>query len=397
MIQTFAVVLSTALSAAAGNDQPAEPDNGLPTVHVEMAIQAESYSGGDSTYAFGFARLAETGFTIREAKAIIEGNYENYLEYNLEFGSASCLDGGFMVIEAGLMLNLSSDWKAGITKGHVLRGFEMYDECVQLLTAEKPVFAKKFSPCHPLGFAVEFDKDLGEHSGIFTQLVIAEGSGGTLDDEHDINLGIHYRTPLPGLTLAAGYDFWRWNAPYNTKDSIPTPGGARDDYTVFWTEHKQIYDGHRAIAGLRYNDHNLELQGEVFLGKGFKDALDIPYYADIWADSSSTAKTVGAPFEDLEMNAVMVQAGYSLPLESERFTYLQPYVQYQWWDQAANLEGDYRSSFLTVGINVGLGPGDARFKMDYQTCLGFANDGGLPGYGEDQQADRLLIRLQVGI
>jgi hypothetical protein len=383
-------------STLVGQDSSSQKQHSL-SFHLEMALQAESYSNGDSTYFIAKARRAESGFTIREGKILVEGIYEQYLEYNLEVGSASCLSGGFIVMEAGILLKPLPHWKVGVTKGHVLRGFEMNQECVQLLTAEKPLFAMKYSPCHPLGAKVEFERDFGEHSGLLAQLVVAEGTGGTLDDEHDINIGVHYRTPFPGFTLASSYTFWKWNAPFVRKDSILAPGGARDDYTIVWIEDKAVYDGYRAIVGFDYDASNLQLRGEAFIGKAYKDLLDIPYYAEIWADSSNATKIAKAPFEELEMNAFLVQAGYTLPLNNGRFSYLQPYIQYQWWDQAANLDGDYQSAFLTIGFNVGIGPGDARFRIDYQTCLSFAGDGGLPGYGEDQHADRLLARLQVGI
>ncbi len=396
---TYGLVLILA-SAQPGsaNDNDEAVTIELPEVHMELALQSDIYSNGDSTYFAGMAKRAHTGFTIREAKVVIEGVYEDYLEYNLEMGTAACLDGGFMVLEAGIFLKPLAHVKLGVTKGHVLRGFEMYHDCVHLLTAEKPIFATEFSPCHPLGATVEFEQDFDDNSGILAQLVVAEGSGGTADEEHDINMGVHYRTPIPGLTLAGSYTFWKWNAVYMRKDSVQTPGGARDDYTYFFAEERTAYDGYRAIFGVDYENHDLSLRAEGFTGKAFKDALDMPYYADIWADSSNTVKITGAPFEDLEMRAMLVQGGYKVPLRYPKFRYIQPYVQYQWWDQASNLDnGDYASSFFTIGVNIGVGSGSALFKLDYQTCIDFADDGGIPGYGEEQHADRVLARLQIGI
>ncbi len=368
----------------------------LPSVHLEMALQAESFSNGDSTFFAGVAKSAESGFTIREAKMIVEGKYKAHLEYNFEFGNASCMDGGFLLMGAGILYKPNSNWKVGITKGHVLRGFEMYADCVHLLTAEKPVFAKKFSPCHPLGATVEFERELGKNSGILAQLVAAEGSGGTLDDEHDINFGVHYRTPVNGLTLAASYNSWKWNAQYSRKDSIPDPKGSRDDYVTFYVRDKAIYDGYRAILGVDYDANNIEFRSEVYIGRAFRDLLDIPYYRELWADSSNTAKIAGAPYEDLEMRALLIEAGYRIPIDHEQIRHLLPYVQYQFWDQAANLDnGDYKSAFVAVGFDLGIGPGSARFKVDYQTCINFADDGGIPGYSEEEYADRLLARLQL--
>jgi hypothetical protein len=169
----------------------------------------------------------------------------------------------------------------------------------------------------------------------------------------------------------------------------------RDSYQIIWVEETAVFDGYRAVLGLDYNNDELQLRAEGYLGKAFQDLLDIPYYADLWADSSSTAKIAEAPYEDLEMQAFIVQAGYKFALGRESSQYLQPYVQYQWWDQAANLDGEYQSAYLTVGANLGLIPGNARLKVDYQTCVKFAEDGGIPGYSEEQQADRLIVRLQV--
>jgi hypothetical protein len=169
----------------------------------------------------------------------------------------------------------------------------------------------------------------------------------------------------------------------------------RGSYKVIWVDDQAVYSGYRGVLGLDYKGDKLQLRTEGYIGKAFQDLLDIPYYADLWADSSSAAKIASAPYEDMEMKAFMAQAGYKIGLGSGPSRYLQPYIQYQWWDQAANLTGDYASSYLTLGANLDLGAGAARFKVDYQTCLDFADDGGIPGYSEDQQADRLIARLQL--
>ncbi len=392
----FGLLIGWGYGSALANEESHSDKMPLPTVSANIAVQAEAYSKGDSTYFAGRCLPAQNGFTIRDALIVIDGEYDSHLEYNLEVGSASCQSGGFMVMEAGILYKPHPHWKLGITKGHILRGFEMHQECVELLTAEKPIFALKYSPCHPLGAIVEYERDFNNGSGILAQVVAAEGTGGTFEDEHDINIGLLYRTPIDGLGLCASYTFWEWNAPYTRKDSVPVPGGARDDYETIWISDKAIYDGYRATIGFDYDAHNIQLRGEGYLGKGFKDLLDIPYYAQIWADSANSTKISKAPFEDLEMRAFFVQAGYTLPLVGHPIRYFQPYIQYQWWDQAANLDGDYRTSFLTLGLNIGLGPGYTRLKIDYQTCLAFAGDGGLPGYSEDDQANRLIARLQIG-
>lgn len=392
----MAVFITTVPDLTAG-DNPDTLKVELPTVHANVGLQMENYFNGDSTYFTGSARPAQDGFTIRDALVVIGGTYGPHLEYDLEVGTASCQSGGFMVMEAAILYQPVAGLKVGFSKGHVRRGFELHQECVELLTAEKPIYALKYSPCHPLGAVIEYETDPDRRSGITAQLVVAEGTGGTLDHEHDINLGLQYRTPLDGLRLAGSYTIWRWNASYSVKDSLPTPGGARDEYDYFWVAHKAVYDGYRAVIGLDYDNNNFLFRGECYLGKGFKDILDYPYYADLWADSSQTAKITGAPFEDMEMQAFFIQAGYTVPVNKPRLRYIQPYAQLQWWDQGANLVGDYRNTFLTIGVNLGLGPGNMRFKIDYQTCLAYADDGGLPPYGEAEQADRLITRLLIGL
>ncbi len=384
------------LSIFAGQ-QESEDEIQLPDVSAVVVLQSSVFLDGDSTYFVGSERPAHNGFDIRDALIVIEGGYKDYLEYNLEVGSALCLDGGFMVMEAGILYEFLPHFKAGFTKGHVLRGFEMYQECVKLLTAEKPLFARKYSPCHPLGATIEYEKDFENGSGCLVQFVMAEGSGGTFEDEYDINIGIQYRAIPDGLSFAGSFTLWRWNSSYSVKDSIPDPNGGRDDFLYSWNPNTMLYDGYRASLGLDYNANNILFRSEGYIGTGFKDLLDIPYYSSIWRDSSSIAKITKAPFEDLQMKAFYIQGGYNFLMEHEYIRYLRPYVQYQWWNQAANLDGDYSCSYLTIGVDLGVGPGYTRIKFDYQTCLAFAEDGAMPGYDEEFQADRLMMRLQLSL
>nr|MBN2277672.1 hypothetical protein [candidate division Zixibacteria bacterium] len=393
----IAMFLMTANISLLAGQQESDEEIQLPKVSAVVVLQGTAFFNGDSTYFAGSEKPADNGFDIRDAMIVVDGQYRDHLEYNLEVGSALCLDGGFMVMEAGVLYKFFPYLKAGFTKGHVLRGFEMHQECIELLSAEKPLFAKKFSPCHPLGAIIEYERDFENGTGCLVQLVMAEGSGGTLEDEYDINIGAQYRTPVEGLSFAGSFTLWRWNSSYSVKDSVHDPNGGRDDFLYSWIPKTMIYDGYRASFGFDYNANNFLIRGEGYIGKGFKDLLDIPYYSAIWKDSSNMAKVTKAPFEDLKMRAFYIQAGYSISLKNDNIKYVRPYVQYQWWNQAADLDGDYTSSYLTVGVDFGIGPGYTRIKFDYQTCLVYAEDGALPGYDEEFQADRLMMRLQFGV
>jgi hypothetical protein len=247
----------------------------------------------------------------------------------------------------------------------------MYEECVNLLTAEKPVFAKKYSPCHPTGFVMETDYDINKTMGIHAQLGYMSGTGGTFDDEHDINLGFQFHTPIQGLSIGGFYTDWQWHV---------------DEY-VFDPESmemvldRDIYDGYRAGFGYNFDEFNIHLRGEYYSGKGFKDRVDTTM-----------------SFEDMEMNAFFIEAGYSFNIGHEQLSYIQPYIHHQRWNQAVNLDGDYILSLVTFGANFGIGANDhARLKIEYQTCATFPNDGVIIPYGENQHADRMIVRFQIGI
>ena len=308
LLLTLIIIPVLAVSAISGEDFF------MPEFHVDIALQLEVYKGGDSTYVFALDRAGVNTFTIRHATMGAEGKLGDYIEYNMEAGVASCQRGGFMLMEAGVFYKPLPYLKTGLIKGHILRGFEMYEECVNLLTAEKAVFAKKYSPCHPTGFVIETDYDINKTMGLHAQLGYMSGTGGTFEDEHDINLGFQFRTPIQGLSIGGFYTDWQWHV---------------DEY-VFDPEsmkmmlNRDIYNGYRSGFSYNFDEFDVHLRGEYYIGKGFKDRVDTTM-----------------SFEDMEMNAFFIEGGYSFDIGHEQISYIQPYVQYQWWDQAANLDGDY--------------------------------------------------------
>jgi hypothetical protein len=339
---------------------------------------------------------------IRHAIFEAEGFIKNYVEYNLEVGMAACQSGGFMVMEAGVFYKPLQYLKIGIMKGHVLRGFEMYEGCVNVLSSEKPIYALKFSPCHPIGGVIETDYSFNETMGIHAQLAVMDGTGGTLEDEHDINLGLYFRTPMRGLTVAGFYSDIQWNNLYTRVDTIiisgrHVPRGMDPPQEVAFIQEKAIYNGYRTGLGYSYDQRNTHIRGEFYTGKAFKDLLDFEYYRNIWADSSNDAKIRNAPFEEMKMNAFFMEGGYKIKTGAEQLPYVQPYIHYQWWDQAAHLDGDYIHSLLTFGANFGLADKHTRLRVEYQATLTFANDGAFPNYSEGQQANRFMVRIQAGL
>ena len=99
------------------------------------------------------------------------------------------------------------------------------------------------------------------------------------------------------------------------------------------------------------------------------------------------------------MRAYFIEGGYRVNTGRAQFSYIQPYVQYQWWNQAANLDDDYVFSFLTFGLTFGIGSNESKLRVEYQTALAFPDDNksGLIPYSEEQAADQLIVRLQTGI
>jgi hypothetical protein len=371
-----------------------------PELHANVAMQLEVYSGGDSTYVTAIPRAAENATVIRHACIEAEGELGKYIEYGLEIGAASCQRGGIMLMEAGVYYKPLPYLKMGLMKGHILRGFEIYEECINVTTAEKPVFAKKFSPCHPTGALIETDYDIDETMGIHVQFTYMNGVGGSFEDEHDINLGFQFRTPLQGLAVGGFYTDWQWNRSRfnNYYDSL-------SEQWVLETI-TDVYNGYRTGFGYNYDQFNVHLRGEYYLGKGFEDRFysiekveDEGHHGRGSSGANDEYVLREVPFEDTKMKACFIEGGYCIDIGQPQLSYIQPYIQYQWWDQSANLDDDYVFSFLTFGVTLGIGPNDSKLRIEYQTPLSFPDENmsGLIPYSEEQAANRLIVRIQAGI
>ena len=267
--------------------------------------------------------------------------------------------------------------KIGFMKGHIMRGFEMYDECVGVLTAEKAYSLGAFkNQCHPTGIIFEADYDLSKTMGFQTQIGILNGPQEmSFDTEYDRNIGLIFRTPLPGLSVGGYYNL------------IKQDFGNVDPAT-----NKPVYEeGNRFGFGADFDFNNIFLRGEYYAGKGFT--------------GSKVPETI-KPAEKLEMNAFYIEGAYTIKTNSGKISYIQPYVMYQSWNKASNVDAFYWdnpatiiddeilcenfvSNYLTAGITFGLDEEHTKLKIDYEFPVTVSDN-------ESEEAGKLIVRLQTG-
>lgn len=341
----------------------------LPGFHVDVVVQSLIFSGDDvidDSTGMLIYMVPSKRFELRHAGFEIEGEISDYAEYCMEISVSTCgaSSGVISVSEASLFYKPFKFLKAGIMRGHSMRGFSLYKECTDVLTAEKPRFASMFSQCHPTGAVIEADYDIDERMGIHAQAGYFNGLSNSIDDEHDINLGLQFRTPVEGLAVGGFYTDWQWKVfDYSEMKNIP-------------------YDGSRMGFGFSYENFNAYISGEYYLGTGFNDPNPIRTYM-ISGDTLHD--------EDLEMNAFYVEGGYMLKTGQVMMPFIQPYLRYQSWNKASNADGDNILTYLTAGIVLGLGSNDAKLRIDYEIPL---TDTDILGYDE---AGKLIVRMQGGL
>ncbi len=361
----------------------------LPEIHTNIVIQAESYFGDndvvtDSSYVGNFENpiytVSDNKFAVRSATIEAEGLFKDKIEYNMEIGMATCTSGlgiNILLMEAGLFYKPYEFMKIGFMKGHVMRGFEMHDECVEVLTAEKARFLGAFkNQCHPTGLILETDYDFTENMGFKTQIGILNGPQEmSFDTEYDRNIGLIFRTPFPGLSVGGYFNL------------IKQDFGGIDSIT-----NQPIYnEGHRYGFGADFDLNNIFVRGEYFAGKGF---------------TGSTIPEIIKPADEIEMNAFYIEGAYTFKTNSEKILYLQPYVMYQSWNKASNVNEFYWnnpatfidddilcenfvSSYLTLGVTIGLDEEHTKLKIDYELPVTVPDN-------ESKEAGKLLVRLQTG-
>jgi hypothetical protein len=196
---------------------------------------------------------------------------------------------------------------------------------------------------------MEFDRDFSQNMGISAQLAYLSGSQReSISEEHDMNIGLIFRTPIQGLSIGGFYTVIELDFEYDGTPEMASRKG----------------------IGLDYDAFNANLRGEYYLGKGFYS---------MYPDVNSA---------DLEMRAFFVECAYKWETGIEAIDYIQPYAMYQSWDQAYNVEGNQRYTYLTAGFALGIGSPNVKLRIDYETPIDSPED-------TFEEADRLIIRLQA--
>ena len=356
----FAILLISAAISKASEFKP-------PKLSANVTLQGEKFYGDYFNSFVGYT-MPVSKFSIRHAAIGAFGTIGKYIEYNIEAGSATCLAAGqFTLMDAVILYKPFDFLKLGFMKGEVMRGFEFYEECVNVLTAEKPRFAKTYAPCHPTGAVVEFDYNFSGSMGLSAQFAYLNGKiTQNLDDEHDLNFGLIFRTPYPGLSIGGYYNHIRTNY------------GPDDNFNMVNDK------GQRMGFGFDFDAHNILLRGEYYLLKGY---YNNPFHNTLFEDPESTRYIES---KDLQMRAYYIEGGYTFCTNLEPMPFIEPYLRYQSWNKASNACGDHLYSYLTVGISFWLDEEkQTLLRIDYEPPLTTPDNA-------EEDAKLLIVRLQFG-
>jgi hypothetical protein len=362
----------------------------FPEIHTTIVLQAESYFGDDvvvqdsswqGTFENTLYKIPDSKFVIRDATIEVIGKFGKRIEYNMEFGMLTCpFSGeatGFSLHEAGVFYRPFEWIRIGLMKGHIMRGFEIYQCCTEVLTVERPHSGAAFiGQCHATGAVVEADYDISESMGFSTQLALLNSfSGESFDKEYDRNIGVIFRTPLAGVSIGGYYN------------DIKQDLGKIDPVTD-----EPIYEkSSRMGIGAEFDLYNIFVRGEYYTGKGFAEST-VP-------DTTKTKK-------NLKMSAFYVEGAYKFKTNWDIIPYIQPYFMYQSWNKASNVDSyywdnpatfiddtiycdDFVSSYFTAGITIGLDEEHTKLKIDYEVPVDVPDN-------EFKEAKKLIVRLQSG-
>jgi len=363
-------------------------------LEADVALQAEIYSGAGDPLPNSWGHT-QNGITVRHAMIGATGSIGEHVQFEIEAGTATCLrGGGFMLMDATVLYSLAPELKVGLKKGHILRGFELHDECMEVLTAEKPVFAKCFSPCHPTGAVLETRFDLGGSAAIEGELAyLNDETNATTENQYDINIGLILRTPVEGLSIGGYYNPIRTTFGYEL-DSL-----GQTKFDENWNPIPIHDDGFRAGFGADYQAHGLTARGEYYLGQGF---------------FRGTAGSYAPRPADHQMRGFYIQGGYRIRTGLNALPHIQPYCRYQFWDKESNAPSetkdyiearvkvaDWDYQYLTTGVALELGSEKAILRVDYETPISTPDgimeevDGQIQQAEVADEAGRLLIRMQT--
>ncbi len=339
-----------------------------PKIFADVTMQAEKFYGDHFNSFIGYTTPVNR-YSVRHAKIGVMGSIGEHIEYEVAAGSATCLAGGqFTLMDAEIFYKPFEFLRLGFIKGEIMRGFEFREECVNVLTAEKPRFATTIAPCHPTGAAVDFDYSFSGPTGLSVQFAYLNGTvTQNLDDEKDINLGVIFHTPYQGLSIGGFYNDIRKNY------------GPDEDFVMVNDK------GQRMGFGLDYDADNILFRGEYYLLKGY---YNNPFVNTCYRDD---AQTQYIPSADLEMDAFYIEGGYTLNTNLESLPSIRPYLRYQSWDKASNAAGDNIYAYVTVGVSLVLDEHhQTLFRIDYDTPVTTPDN-------VDKDSELLIIRFQTSI
>ena len=312
-----------------------------PEVHSVIMLDAHFYSGeaaNDGVYD------TTNRYQVRKAAFSLEGTLQDNIRYAMEAGVATCVGSGdqLRLMDASLLYRLTPNISVGVQQGHILRGFSAITECPARLGLEKPVFATAFGACHPLGAIVEGYFELDGNMGLQAELALLNGVNGTLDGEHEYNIGLIFETPLPGLSVGGSYDHV-----------------ARQYYDEQFSQYSE--DGYRAVAGVNYQNHGLWVTGEYYTGESFER-------------------------DDQTMDAWYAQAGYDIATGWQPLPTVQPYAGVESWDKDTDTEALYQ--YVEAGLNLKLSAW-TKLRCAYRTLIETPD-------GVTEEPSGVTIRLQTG-
>ena len=90
------------------------------------------------------------------------------------------------------------------------------------------------------------------------------------------------------------------------------------------------------------------------------------------------------------MKAFYLEGAYTIRTNSEKIPYIQPYIMYQSWNKAYNVQGDQKYTYLTAGLTLGIGSPNTKLRMDYEIPIDSPGD-------TYEEADRFIVRIQSNI
>lgn len=315
----------------------------------EISLQYSGYFGDDDPDN-GFV-VPDDEFMVRKGALSLEGTYGEHISFGMEVGAEQCPSSSstnVKILEACLMFRPNEQFRIGLSKAHVLRGYHLSRDCTHLTTAEKVRWSASIAACHPAGVQAGYIMNFRDDSSLELEVSYNNGiNSDNVEEEHDVNFGFNYITSIKGLTFAGFYT------------------DVKADFDLDQT----MDAGNRMGLGVRYETDTLTLGGEYYLIEG-----TISPFSDI--DPS-----------DMEMSAYYIEAAYKLKID-KAVSYIEPYIRFQSWDRASNVSEDHEYQYMDLGLTFGIDGYNAQIRAEYQTRISE------PENVVDEE-DKLILRFQL--